>query len=256
MAFLKKWFLDPKWRTIYRLGNVKILAASFASFVFIYVTARVVGQVQLWLHTLGTDVLKGDRPTSDWLISVSAGITMPLGLKLVAYSAIFAVIAKGIYEARCPPYIKQGDSIEHFRNAYSEAISILADDFRRLWNSSSTDRRGAIRANIRTSHLINLYFMAGSQQNEDTDDLNHDTVVRFHYDTPHPGGGTFRTARLIHALRDRDLSIAILDILREFRDDCNRFSRFLCALSYYVAILFAAAALLYQASWVLPLLMS
>lgn len=255
-GFLRKWLWDPKWRTIYRLGNAKILGASVASFVLIYLVARVIGQSRLWLQHLGEDLVKEHPTIGAWLSSVAIDLTMPLGLKLLAYSAIFAVIGKGVYEARCPPYIKQGDSLEQFRNAYSDALSILANDFRTLWNNLGTDLRQTIRRDVQAGHLIHFYFMEGSRQNEDIAELADNTIIRYDYGHPHPAAGGARqtTASLMNILRYKDFGTAIFDVLREYRDNCNRFSRFFCALFYYLAILFAAASIIYQAWWVLPTL--
>jgi hypothetical protein len=256
-SVLEKWLFDPKWRIIYRLGNAKILGASFASFVFIYLIARVIGHGQSWLHNLGSGLLKEHPLFGIWLNSVSADLTLPLGLKLLAYSAIFAVIGKGIYEARCPPYIKQGDSLDQFRNAYSDALSILANDFQDLWNNNSAiSFRQSIFNDVKIGHLINFYFVAGGQQNQNIPVLANDSIIQYRYVRPHPGAGTgiSWTGNLMTMVRYKDFGTAIFDLLREHRDNCNRPWRITCAASYYFAIFFAAAAVLYQAWWVLPLL--
>ena len=256
-GFLRKWLWDPKWRTIYRQGNAKILGASVASFVFIYLIARAISQGRLWLHNLGGGLVEEHPTLGAWISSISADLTMPLGLKLLAYSAISAVIGKGIYEASCPPYIKQGDSLEQFHNSYPDSLSILADDFRTLWINLEPNLRQKIRKDVQASHLISFYFMQGpNQQREDIEVFDQNTIIRYDYAHPHQGAGksVAPTGNLMNILRYKDFGTAIFEVLREYRDGCNWFSRFTCAVTYYLAILFAALAILYQAWWVLPTL--
>ena len=253
-SFIDQWLVNPKWRTVRRLGDLRILGISFASFIFITLIARGISYARAWLEGLGVTVGQIEPDLGEWVTTVSDQLTLPFGLKLLAYSAVFAVIGKVIYESACPPYIKVGDSFQHFTSTYSGALSRLCDDFVKLWNISAPSVRQKIRQDAQASHLVSITFIVGRDTVEDVDPLSSDTVTRFTYAHPHPGAsrGGFPTKEFRYLLRDGDFGAAIYDALREHRDASRIVLRIICAVSYYVALGFAGYAVIYQAWWALP----
>jgi hypothetical protein len=53
-------------------------------------------------------------------------------LQLLFWAAVFAGLAKLIYEMACPAYLKFADSFSRFAHARPFSRTTLADDFRRL----------------------------------------------------------------------------------------------------------------------------
>jgi len=254
-GIIEDWVLNPKWRTVRRLGDVRILGISLASFVFITLIARGIGYVRAWLGGLGVAVGQIEPDLGEWVTTVSGQLTLPFGLRLLAFSAIFAVIGKIIYEFACPPYIKIGDSFQHFTGTYSGALSRLCDDFVKLWNISNISTKQKIRQVAQASRLVSFSFLGeGNQFVDNVEHLSSDTVTKFQYARPHPGAaqGTQPTGEFRYLLRDGDFGGAIYDALREHRDTSRIVLRIICALSYYVALSFVGCAIIYQAWWALP----
>ena len=246
-AFADKWLFNPRWRTVRHLGRLPILGVSAATIVLVPLLAKVIDFLQKWSSKLAKDVSQNVPQFSSWLQAFSESLTLPFVLKLLAISALLAIVGKIIYILFCPPYIKYGDSFNEFRHAHSDALMVLTDDFIELWNSSNEEEQGEIVRYLLNSYGLD-FFNSVSRGAFIHESLTRDNPVGFRIGDLRGGA---RTGNLITLMNNPIFGEAIFVRLRESRDDIRKWSRRLCAIIYYAATAFAGWALYIQGEWVI-----
>jgi hypothetical protein len=243
----EKWVKNPRWRTIRHLGQLPILGISAATIVFVPLLSRSIDFLQDWSIRLATSAIFHDHLLFGmWLQGFSQSLTLPFVLKLLALSAVCAIIGKIIYILRCPPYIKYGDSFDQFRHAHSDALMVMTEAFCEVWNASNEE--GKIKI---VRYMFNCYGLdffnnisGGGFVNEP---IMHNQPVGFRLGDLRGGA---RSGELITLMNNPILGEAIFVLLRDSRDDIRRRSRILCAVVYYAATVLAVVVIGIQGVWV------
>lgn len=246
-ALLDHWILNPRWRTIRVLGEVRVLVVSVTFLVAFPLFSQLVFYAQVWLRKTADTVSKIQPGTGEPFTNLADQIGMPLVLKLLALTAVFAFMGKIVYEFCCPPYIRAGDSFARFRHSNSRALTVLEEDFRKLWNTLDKETLGKIRAGLRSHHVTDIWTDQGLSTNEAFPIT--DNSIRFSYIKDNANRG--ETGSLRYLLGFEEIGGAVFTVLGDLYDDSRKWARIICALSYYLALLCAVIAIAVQGKWVL-----
>ena len=233
--------INPRWRTLHRLGQARVLGISAAALVVAPLLSRLVVTLRNWLHGLGD--VRAQHLADE--------LHIPLVLMLLLCSALFALIGKVVYEMACPPYIKCGSDYPYFRHSYSDALTRLADDFATLWSASDAADRSLIKKII--FGALHLEFYSDAALPSDVPEITRDSTVQFNGPLGVPGPRPMVTGPLISLLRRTDppnIGEEIFVVLRRMRDDCRYPLRIVCVVCYYASIGLAIGVTLYQMRWV------
>jgi hypothetical protein len=165
-------------------------------------------------------------------------LELPLSIKFLVGSAIFALAGKGIYEMACPAYIKSGDTYEEFRHSQAQATSALLDGFIAIAAGGDNIKKRAMIMGLAV-HKVNIKGAVYG-----TEAMHGNTAVEFVVD-----GRLTRNGGLAFVLGYPEVSEPVFYALRDVMDDCRRPARVACALLYGVAFTLLAGALLIQLGW-------
>lgn len=247
-VFLNRWIWNPPWKTIRMLGALPVLGVSFTTLLATPVLARVIHHLRESLENLRSSLPPEHSWLNDIISNFDSSLHLPLVLKILCASAIFAAIGKAIYLIRCPIYFKEALSFDDFVRSVPFAHSILATEFIQLWNDSTESFRSAYIEEIDSSDKVRLSLPNHSviEQARLTEDMEIEI-----------SGKLYSQAReeiisnLVTLIRTPSFGQSILGVLRIYRDNFGPWSRRLCAWTYYVALGLFLWALSLQLKWVL-----
>ena len=117
--WFERYLLDPHWRIIKVYGQAKILGISATTII----VAPLLSRILIKLNEMETTIRQSHPALNALFPLIKLHFELPLSIKLLVGSAVFALVGKGIYEAMCPLYIKAGDSYQEFRHTRAHATS-------------------------------------------------------------------------------------------------------------------------------------
>lgn len=205
--FWVHWVTNPPWRTLHRLGHARVLGVSTATLIVAPVLSRLIVTLRDGLRGLADERA---HQLADLL-------HLPTVYVLLLGSALFAFTGKIIYELACPKYIKCGSDYQQFRHSYSEALTLLADNFVQLLNSSESPMRENIKSSIRDALSADL--ITDIPAHADAQAINNASILRLEYGNRPMEN---RTGNIMSLLRQHDFGEEIFALLRKMHDECGK----------------------------------
>ncbi len=238
MHLLDRYFLNPHWRTIGKLGQEKILGISATAIIVVPLLSRTLVKLNEMESTL-----RQSYPTLEPLFPlIKFHFQLPFSIKLVVWPALFAMIGKLVYEGACPLYLKAGDTFEAFRHSQANATNALEDAFLKFMQQSDDRKIGQLVSGLQA--LDRTITEPALRQGVQTK-WTASTVVSIN--SPHH---PYPKGPITHIMRLPELAGPIFYVLQDVMDDCRKPGRIICAYAYYFAIVLLGSALLIQLSWV------
>lgn len=235
---LDRYLINPHWRTIGILGQVKILGISATTIIVVPLLSRTLVKLNEMESTL-----QQSYPTLEPLLPlIKFHFQLPFSIKLVVWSALFAMIGKLVYEGACPLYLKAGDTFEAFRHSQANATNVLGDAFLRFMQKSDDTKRGQLVSGLQA--LDRTIIEPKVTQGVRTE-WTASTIVTIH--SPHH---MYPKGPIADIMRLHELAGSIFYVLRDVMDDCRKPGRIICAYAYYAAIGLLGLALVIQLGWV------
>jgi hypothetical protein len=170
---------------------------------------------------------------------------LPTVYLLLLGAALFALIGKTIYELACPEYIKCGSDYHQFRHSYSEALTLLAEDFVQLWTSSDSPMRENIKRSIKDA--LGTDLITDIPSHADAQTINNASQLRLEYPNRPMEN---RTGTIMSLLSRHDFGEEVFALLRKTHDECGKTFRLACAWCYCAAIGLIVLVVLLQIWWV------
>lgn len=239
--FLRRWVLDPRWRTIRTLGEARILGVSATVIIIVPFLSRAILLIKEWQDGVARSLHQVHPALEELFLKVLGNLELPLVLKLVVASAFCAFAAKIIYELGCPTYIKAGDLYNQFRHSHSHAISVLESSFRALWNSGDEKIIEKVRRGLRPYGLSFMVIKSTFEEYYEPLQLGQSVYVNYR--------GQLLNDKLIDYLLRPEFGEAFFVVVRDIGDESRKPIRVICALSYILALMLAAAAIANQLIW-------
>jgi hypothetical protein len=233
---LDRYLLNPHWRTLKVVGQAKVFGISATTIII----APLLSRILIKLNEMETTIRQAHPALDAVFPLVQYNFQLPLPIKLLVGSAFCALLGKGIYEMRCPVYIKAGDSYEHYRNSQARASEILAAAFLKVMQENDKKKMGEI-----VSGLQALHYTFAQPPDPINTKWKQDTQIRLDY----RGGGFHPVSSVEYTMRFTEAAEAIFSVMRDVMDDSRRAARVSCAVLYGLAFIFLSGALIIQMWW-------
>ena len=232
------------------LGTLPVLGISFTTLLATPILARGIHHLRHSLEGVRTSLPAQFDPIQNVFATFDSSLQLPVVLKILCYSAVFAAIGKCIYLLRCPLYFKKGLSFDDFVRSVPSAHESLATEFLGLWNdSNSTEEvRGIYMDEIHSISGLRLTLNSGEDLKKAH--LNHETILLISgtlYNNPRES----MSSNLRALIRTPSFGQGIIGVLQMYRDRYRPWSRRWCAWVYYMALGLFLWALSLQLKWVL-----
>jgi hypothetical protein len=122
---VRRYLIDPHWRTIKVYGQAKVLGISATTIII----APLLSRILIKLTEMETTIRQAHPALNALFPLFKYHLELPLGIRFLLCSAFCALLGKVIYEVACPTCIKVGDTYEEFRQIQARATDALVDSF-------------------------------------------------------------------------------------------------------------------------------
>ncbi|HKC93243.1 MAG TPA: hypothetical protein VKB81_04395 [Nitrospira sp.] len=232
---LDRYLLNPHWRTIKIVGQAKVLGISATTII----VAPLLSRILIKLNEMETSI-KQAHPALDALFPlIKYQFELPLSIKLLVGSAVFALLGKGLYEWQCPVYIKAGDAYQQFRHSQARASEELAGAFLKIMRGDNKEKKGEMISGL---HALNTHIT--EPRVPDTYQWQVDTTIKLE-----AAGRVQLPGPAAHIMRFPDVGESFFYVLRDVMDDSRWAARVACAVFYGAAFVLLSLALAMQLGW-------
>jgi len=246
---LNRWITNPPWRTIRMIGDLPVLGISISTLVVVPLLGKGIFHLQNWLGSL-KHVFADNPLLSQWVQRIADTLHLPHVIKLLAYSALAALVGQVIYMLRCPVYFRRGDTYADFRRQFPFAATILEEEFIEMWNESHDDRQRSIHNSLLPFYGLAIRHQDGKVWKDSLPkSLEPTTQLVLEWRKQSPFLKQNGLAKGL--LKSPEMGEVIFDVLLSYQDHSREWSRRICAWSYFAALIFISLVIYYQSRWVI-----